>query len=67
MKVVGRFNEIVTRPMLEGALSTFKSYSVQDEDIDVSVSIYDMLSRIFFFFFFLFLLMLETEQVCEEI
>ncbi|XP_022132287.1 6,7-dimethyl-8-ribityllumazine synthase, chloroplastic [Momordica charantia] len=33
--VVGRFNEIVTRPMLEGALSTFKSYSVQDEDIDV--------------------------------
>lgn len=38
MKVVGRFNEIVTRPMLEGALSTFKSYSVQDEDVDVSVS-----------------------------
>ncbi|CAK9313162.1 unnamed protein product [Citrullus colocynthis] len=33
--VVGRFNEIVTRPMLEGALSTFKSYSVQDEDVDV--------------------------------
>lgn len=42
MKVVGRFNEIVTRPMLEGALSTFKSYSVQDEDVDVSVSLYDM-------------------------
>ena len=39
MKVVGRFNEIVTRPMLEGALSTFKSYSVQDEDIDVSPSL----------------------------
>ncbi|KAK7359594.1 hypothetical protein VNO77_01555 [Canavalia gladiata] len=33
--VVARFNEIVTKPLLEGALSTFKNYSVQDEDIDV--------------------------------
>ncbi|KAL2343612.1 hypothetical protein Fmac_004897 [Flemingia macrophylla] len=33
--VVSRFNEIVTRPLLEGALGTFKNYSVQDEDIDV--------------------------------
>lgn len=33
--VVARFNEIVTRPLLEGALDTFKKYSVKDEDIDV--------------------------------
>ncbi|KAG9152601.1 hypothetical protein Leryth_021934 [Lithospermum erythrorhizon] len=33
--VVARFNEIITRPLLEGALDTFKKYSVQDEDIDV--------------------------------
>ncbi|XP_004504661.1 6,7-dimethyl-8-ribityllumazine synthase, chloroplastic [Cicer arietinum] len=33
--VVARFNEIVTRPLLEGALGTFRNYSVQDEDIDV--------------------------------
>ncbi|XP_029125846.1 6,7-dimethyl-8-ribityllumazine synthase, chloroplastic isoform X2 [Cajanus cajan] len=33
--VVARFNEIVTKPLLEGALGTFKNYSVQDEDIDV--------------------------------
>ncbi|KAI5650527.1 hypothetical protein M9H77_36532 [Catharanthus roseus] len=33
--VVARFNEIVTRPLLEGALETFKRYSVKDEDIDV--------------------------------
>ncbi|XP_057416346.1 6,7-dimethyl-8-ribityllumazine synthase, chloroplastic [Lotus japonicus] len=33
--VVARFNEIVTRPLLEGALGAFKNYSVQDEDIDV--------------------------------
>ncbi|GFY81224.1 6,7-dimethyl-8-ribityllumazine synthase [Actinidia rufa] len=30
-----RFNEIVTRPLLEGALDTFKKYSVKEEDIDV--------------------------------
>ncbi|GAB2265490.1 hypothetical protein Dimus_000541 [Dionaea muscipula] len=33
--VVARFNEIVTKPLLEGALDTFKKYSVDDEDIDV--------------------------------
>ncbi|KAJ8431219.1 hypothetical protein Cgig2_016778 [Carnegiea gigantea] len=33
--VVARFNEIVTRPLLEGALDTFRRYSV-NEDIDVS-------------------------------
>lgn len=35
-KVVARFNEIVTRQLLEGALETFKRYSVKEEDIDVS-------------------------------
>ncbi|OWM67841.1 hypothetical protein CDL15_Pgr010779 [Punica granatum] len=34
--VVARFNEIVTRPLLEGALNTFKKYSVKEEDVDVS-------------------------------
>ncbi|KAJ4845201.1 hypothetical protein Tsubulata_036490 [Turnera subulata] len=33
--VVARFNEIVTRPLLEGALETFRRYSVQEQDIDV--------------------------------
>ncbi|XP_024991375.1 6,7-dimethyl-8-ribityllumazine synthase, chloroplastic [Cynara cardunculus var. scolymus] len=33
--VVARFNEIVTRPLMEGALDTFKKYSVKEEDIDV--------------------------------
>ncbi|WCJ32590.1 6 7-dimethyl-8-ribityllumazine synthase [Euphorbia peplus] len=33
--VVARFNEIVTRPLLEGALETFRRYSVSEEDIDV--------------------------------
>ncbi|POO00239.1 6,7-dimethyl-8-ribityllumazine synthase [Trema orientale] len=33
--VVSRFNEIVTRQLLEGALTTLKNYSVQEEDIDV--------------------------------
>ncbi|KAK9947258.1 hypothetical protein M0R45_002892 [Rubus argutus] len=33
--VVARFNEIITKPLLEGALTTFKNYSVQEEDIDV--------------------------------
>lgn len=32
---MARFNEIVTRPLLEGALDTFKKYSVKEEDIDV--------------------------------
>ncbi|GFQ04711.1 6 7-dimethyl-8-ribityllumazine synthase chloroplastic [Phtheirospermum japonicum] len=35
MKVVARFNEIITRPLLEGALDTFKKYSVKEEDVDV--------------------------------
>uniref|UniRef100_A0A2N9I9M4 6,7-dimethyl-8-ribityllumazine synthase n=1 Tax=Fagus sylvatica TaxID=28930 RepID=A0A2N9I9M4_FAGSY len=33
--VVARFNEIITKPLLEGALATFKNYSVPEEDIDV--------------------------------
>ncbi|KAM7266386.1 hypothetical protein ACFE04_004283 [Oxalis oulophora] len=33
--VVARFNEIVTRPLLAGALETFTRYSVRQEDIDV--------------------------------
>ncbi|MQL79745.1 hypothetical protein Taro_012198, partial [Colocasia esculenta] len=32
--VVARFNEIVTKLLLEGALETFKRYSVKEEDID---------------------------------
>ena len=35
LKVVARFNEIITKPLLEGALATFKNYSVPEEDIDV--------------------------------
>lgn len=33
--VVARFNEIITRPLLEGALDTFKKYSVREEDVEV--------------------------------
>ncbi|GMY33012.1 6,7-dimethyl-8-ribityllumazine synthase, chloroplastic [Fagus crenata] len=33
--VVARFNEIITKLLLEGALATFKNYSVSEEDIDV--------------------------------
>ncbi|CAN0892294.1 6,7-dimethyl-8-ribityllumazine synthase, chloroplastic [Linum grandiflorum] len=33
--VVARFNEIVTRRLLEGAIETFTRYSVNEEDIDV--------------------------------
>jgi len=33
--VVARFNEIITKPLLEGALGTFKKYSVKEEDVDV--------------------------------
>lgn len=33
---MARFNEVVTRLLLEGALDTFKKYSVREEDIDVS-------------------------------
>ncbi|KAL6562767.1 hypothetical protein OROGR_003774 [Orobanche gracilis] len=35
IKVVARFNEIITRLLLEGALNTFKRYSVKEDDIDV--------------------------------
>nr|GLL47860.1 6,7-dimethyl-8-ribityllumazine synthase, chloroplastic [Ipomoea trifida] len=33
--VVARFNEIITKPLLEGALDTFKRYSVREEDVDL--------------------------------
>ncbi|KAJ8755296.1 hypothetical protein K2173_019094 [Erythroxylum novogranatense] len=33
--VVARFNELVTKLLLEGAVQTFKRYSVKEEDIDV--------------------------------
>ncbi|KAG0596536.1 hypothetical protein M758_UG263600 [Ceratodon purpureus] len=33
--VVGRFNEIITRPLLAGALDAFHRYQVREEDIDV--------------------------------
>ncbi|RZC94516.1 hypothetical protein C5167_026248 [Papaver somniferum] len=29
-----RFNEVVTRLMLDGALDTFKRYGVREEDVD---------------------------------
>lgn len=37
LKVVSRFNEIVTKQLLDGALTTFNNYSVQQEDIDVCI------------------------------
>ncbi|XP_050228141.1 6,7-dimethyl-8-ribityllumazine synthase, chloroplastic [Mercurialis annua] len=33
--VIARFNELVTKKLLEGALETFQRYSVKEEDIDV--------------------------------
>nr|XP_023873242.1 6,7-dimethyl-8-ribityllumazine synthase, chloroplastic-like [Quercus suber] len=33
--VVARFNEIITKRLLEGALSTFNHYSVLEDNIDV--------------------------------
>jgi 6,7-dimethyl-8-ribityllumazine synthase len=33
--VVGRFNEIITRPLLAGALEASHRYQVREEDIDV--------------------------------
>ncbi|XP_004253044.1 6,7-dimethyl-8-ribityllumazine synthase, chloroplastic [Solanum lycopersicum] len=33
--VVARFNDLITKKLLEGALETFKNYSVREEDIDV--------------------------------
>lgn len=35
IEVVARFNELVTKLLLEGALETFKKYSVKEENIDV--------------------------------
>ncbi|XXG62057.1 hypothetical protein AAC387_Pa05g0502 [Persea americana] len=34
-EVVARFNEVVTKLLLEGALDSFKKHSVREEDIDV--------------------------------
>ncbi|XP_010524202.1 PREDICTED: 6,7-dimethyl-8-ribityllumazine synthase, chloroplastic-like [Tarenaya hassleriana] len=33
--VVARFNEVVTKLLLEGALETFKKYSIKEEDVEV--------------------------------
>ncbi|XP_028555502.1 6,7-dimethyl-8-ribityllumazine synthase, chloroplastic isoform X2 [Dendrobium catenatum] len=33
--VVARFNEIITNSLLEGALQTFKQYSVKEEDVTI--------------------------------
>lgn len=35
LQVVSRFNDLITKKLLEGALDTFKSYSVREENIDV--------------------------------
>lgn len=40
MKVVARFNEVVTKLLLEGALESFKKHSVREEDIDVCNVLY---------------------------
>lgn len=37
LKVVARFNDLITKKLLEGALDTFKKYSVREEDIDVCI------------------------------
>ncbi|XP_024398178.1 6,7-dimethyl-8-ribityllumazine synthase, chloroplastic isoform X3 [Physcomitrium patens] len=34
--VVGRFNEIITKPLLAGALDAFYKHQVREEDIDVT-------------------------------
>ncbi|KAK4354839.1 hypothetical protein RND71_027033 [Anisodus tanguticus] len=33
--VVARFSDLITKKLLEGALDTFKNYSVREEDIDI--------------------------------
>ncbi|KAH9302631.1 hypothetical protein KI387_014214, partial [Taxus chinensis] len=33
--VVARFNDIITKPLVEGALDAFRRHSVREEDIDV--------------------------------
>jgi 6,7-dimethyl-8-ribityllumazine synthase len=35
VQVVARFNEIITKALLTGALETFEKYLVPDEHIDV--------------------------------
>lgn len=61
IKVVARFNEFVTRRLMEGALDTFKKYSVT-EDIDVCG--FSMLNHICFALLFLHVL---HECVCSII
>lgn len=53
IKVVARFNEIITKLLLEGALDTFKKYSVKEEDIDVSNQQLSMMLHLFASFCYL--------------
>lgn len=41
VKVVARFNEVVTKLLLEGAIETFNKYSVREEDIEVILLIHN--------------------------
>ncbi|KAJ7519876.1 hypothetical protein O6H91_20G059200 [Diphasiastrum complanatum] len=38
--VAGRFNEVITKPLVAGALETFKRFAVKDEHIDVWLGIF---------------------------
>lgn len=60
IKVVARFNELVTKLLLEGALETFKKYSVKEENIDVCSSslLYLVLSSILYILLFIFIKMM---------
>lgn len=49
IKVVARFNELVTKLLLEGALETFKKYSVKEENIDVCSCFFIVLGSIKYF------------------
>lgn len=53
IKVVARFNEIITKLLLEGALDTFKKYSVKEEDIDVSNQLLSIMRHLFASFCYL--------------
>lgn len=53
IKVVARFNEIITKLLLEGALDTFKKYSVKEEDIDVSNQLLSIMLHLFASFCYL--------------
>ena len=33
--VIARFNDLITRPLLDGAVDTFQRYGVQAKDIEV--------------------------------